>query len=114
LEGAVLIGISAGAVQLGLYGWQQDMHTYNAPFDTFKLVPFIIDAHAEDQGWERLQEQIKILNGKVKGVGIPAGGGLIYYPDRTIEPIRYPVYEFSLAGVEIAQSLLFGEAEERL
>ena len=40
-EGALLIGISAGAVQLGLCGLAAD----GSLIETFKLVPYIIGAH---------------------------------------------------------------------
>src|SRR5215216_5602766 len=50
-EGASLIGISAGAVQLGLCGLAAD----GSLIDTFKLVPFIIGAHEESDNWRRQQ-----------------------------------------------------------
>src|SRR6185295_3145470 len=47
-EGATLIGISAGAVQLGLCGLAAD----GSLIETFKLVPFIIGAHEESDNWK--------------------------------------------------------------
>jgi cyanophycinase len=49
--GALLIGISAGAVQLGLKGWNEQEKL----FDTFRLVPFVIDVH-DEPGWARLSQ----------------------------------------------------------
>ncbi len=104
-EGAVLIGISAGAVQLGLFGLVQE-EACNKLIDTFKLVPFIIGAHEEKQEWKSVREAIELLDGSAKGIGIPTGGGLIYYPDESIEAIRYSLNEFSIKEGRISNSLL--------
>jgi len=95
-EGAVLIGISAGAVQLGLFGLVEAEASFNKLIDTFKLVPFIISAHEEKQEWKSLKHTIQLLDGSAKGIGIPTGGGLVYHPDHSIEPIRHPLFEFSM------------------
>lgn len=93
-EGALLVGISAGAVQLGMFGLVEA--SVNKLIDTFKLVPFIISAHDEKREWKNLRETIQLLEGEARGIGIPAGGGMVYYPDQSIEPIRHPLYEFSI------------------
>src|SRR5262249_35028984 len=105
-EGAVLIGISAGAVQLGLYGLAEVRESSSKLIDTFKLVPFIIGAHEEKEDWISLREAIQLLNGSVTGIGIPTGGGLIYHPDQSIEAIRHPLYEFTMNDGVINHSLL--------
>ena len=105
-EGALLIGISAGAVQLGMFGLVEADASLNKLIDTFKLVPFIISAHGEKQEWKSLKETIQLLDGDAKGIGIPTGGGLAYYPDQSIEPIRHPLYEFSRSGGVIDSRLL--------
>ena len=110
-KGAVLIGISAGAVQLGLFGLAQE-ESLNKLIDMLKLVPFIISAHEEGQEWKSLREAIELLDGLAKGIGIPAGGGLIYYPDQSIEAIRYPLNEFSMRGGLISSSLLLPMQEQ--
>ena len=106
LEGAVLMGISAGSVQLGLCGWPAGELTENLLFDTFRLVPFIVDAHDDKNAWQNLRQAVKFCSGAVKGIGLPAGGGLIYHTNHTAESIRYPAVELFLKGGEIAQSLL--------
>ena len=107
-EGAVLIGISAGAVQLGLYGLAEE-ESINKLIDTFKLVPFIISAHDEGREWKSLIEAIELLDGSAIGIGIQFGGGLIYHPDRRIEAIRYPLNEFSKTEGRIVRSVLLPE-----
>lgn len=111
-EGAVLIGVSAGAVQLGLFGLLQEEESLNKLIDTFKLAPFIIGAHEEKQDWKSLREAIELLDGSAKGIGIPSGAGLIYYPDQSIEAIRYPLNEFSMREGLINSSLLFPRQQQ--
>ena len=86
-QGAALIGISAGAIQLSLKGFEAD-HS----FDTFQLVPFIIDVHDEANAWERLKEYAAEYPG-IKAYGIPFGAGLIYHLDKRVEMLRYQSFE---------------------
>jgi len=106
LEGAVLIGISAGSVQLGWFGWPEGDLTQDQLFDTFRLVPFVVDAHDEKNAWRNLRQSINFCGGVVHGIGLPWGGGLIYHTNHTAEAIRYPAVELFLRSGEIAQSLL--------
>lgn len=106
LDDAVLIGISAGSVQLGWFGWPAGELTENRLFDTFRLVPFVVDAHDEKNAWRNLRQSIYFCGGVVNGIGLPAGGGLIYHTNHTAEAIRYPAVELFLRSGEIAQSLL--------
>jgi peptidase E len=105
-EGALLIGVSAGAVQLGLFGLVQEEGAVNKLLDMAKLVPFVISAHEERDEWRRLREAIQLLNGNADGIGIPSGGGLVYYPNATIRAIRYPLAEFTMRNGVISHSLL--------
>ena len=106
-KGAVLVGISAGAVQLGRCGI---VDTPQSPavelFDVFGLVPMVIDAHDEQAQWARLSRTIHSLKGAATGLGIPSGGGVIVHPDTTIEPLRRPVHQFRFEGTRVTQSLL--------
>jgi cyanophycinase len=111
-EGTILMGVSAGAAQLGLYGVAQEEKSANKLIDTFKLVPFIIGSHEETQKWKSLRETIEMLGGAAKGIGVSAGGGLIYYPDNSIEAIRYPLHEFSMREGSIHSSLLLPKQEQ--
>ncbi|HEU4507477.1 MAG TPA: Type 1 glutamine amidotransferase-like domain-containing protein [Pyrinomonadaceae bacterium] len=106
LEDAVLIGISAGSVQLGWFGWPEGELAPAQLFDTFRLVPFVVDAHDEKNAWRNLRQSIQFCGGVVHGIGLPSGGGLIYHTNHTAEAIRYPAVELFLRSGEIAQSLL--------
>jgi peptidase E len=105
--GALLVGVSAGAVQLGLKGWSQDGQKL---FDTLRVVPFVIDAH-DEPGWARLLSAVPRAGEHARGFGIPTGGGAIYHPDYSMEPVRHPVVEVNLTEEGVRQALLFpGEA----
>jgi hypothetical protein len=80
-EGATLIGISAGAVQLGL-GY-------------LKLVPFIIGAHEESTNWKTTRELLRLSGSNTRAIGLPTGGGALYHPDHTVEPLRHPLKEIT-------------------
>jgi cyanophycinase len=110
--GAVLVGVSAGAVQLGLVGWPDEGPTGSEDLvDTFKIVPYVIDAHAEREEWESLGRAVKLLGESVQGIGVPTGGGVIYHPDHSLEAVRHPCHEVSVRDGRTVRSLIFpGEA----
>jgi len=91
-EGASLIGVSAGAVQLGLCGLAAD----GSLIDTFKLVPFIIGAHEESDNWKTTTELLQLAGPGTPAIGLPTGGGAIYYPENTLEPLRRPFVKLPL------------------
>lgn len=93
LEGALLIGVSAGAMQLGLRAYPEGDFSRDQLIETFKFVPLIIGAHQEKREWEPLKNAVRLTGDGTHGVGIPAGGGAIYYPDGSLSPVRYPLYQ---------------------
>ena len=110
-EGATLIGVSAGAVQLGMFGWGEGEPSRESLFKTFNLVPYVVSVHDEERGWAALQQAVNSV--EVTGLGIPAGGGMIYHPDHTIEPLTHPVHEFAREDERITHYLLYpGQAQE--
>lgn len=109
--GAVLMGVSAGAVQLGLYGWHEDEDTGKFKvFETFKLVPAVIDVHSEPD-WKRLERVIFKAGEEVQGLGIPTGGGAVLHQDLTVEPIRRSLVELRTEDDGPKQSLIFPPGE---
>ncbi len=91
-EGATLIGVSAGAVQLGLCGLAAD----GSLIETFKVVPFIIGAHEESNNWKTTTELLRLSGPGKTAIGLPTGGGAIYHPDHTVEALRHPLVELPL------------------
>jgi cyanophycinase len=108
-EGAVLIGTSAGAAQLGSYGCKEKGPSNYELFATLKLVPFMVDTHDERNEWRRLEETILLLNTSVRGAAISAGGGVIYHPDGDMEPIRFPIEVFAVTEGCLERSILLPE-----
>ena len=111
-DGSVLMGLSAGAIQLGVYGWEKIGDEIDQVVETFKFIPFIISVHQEKQDWQDLKSMLKIKNGNYKGIGIPSGGGLIYHSDHSIEPIRSPLNEYVWSENKMHLNLLFPKAEK--
>lgn len=112
-DGAVLVGVSAGSVQLGAAGWPAgDPHN---PFGTWGLAPFVVDAHAEADEWAELRAVVRARGEGARGIGIPSGGGLVYHADGTLEAVRHTLAEFTLRGGELSGAVIFppGEEEER-
>lgn len=117
--GALLLGISAGAVQLGLKGWDEAAGDAAAAteatapadagpgrlFDTLSLVPFVVDVH-DDGNWVRLMKAVSRAGEHGRGLGIPTGGGALYHPDYSVEPVRHPLVEVSLGESGPVQALL--------
>jgi cyanophycinase len=114
-QGAVLVGVSAGAAQLGRYGIVETPESPTTELlDLFKLVPVIIDTHDERAEWARLSRTIQLLQGGATGLGIPSGGGVIVHTDTTIEPLRRPAHEFRFQDTRVTHSLLPPEEDNRL
>ncbi|MCP4655821.1 MAG: type 1 glutamine amidotransferase-like domain-containing protein [bacterium] len=109
--GGVLMGVSAGAIQLGLYGWSQDEEGEVELFETVKLVPALIDVHQEPD-WIRLTEAVPKLGEYIHGVGIPSGGGVIVHADKTLEPVRRSLVDMRLREGEVQQTLIFPPGPE--
>jgi hypothetical protein len=88
--GAVLIGISAGAIQLGLATAEEETE-----LELLKFVPLCISVHNEQNEWKELKRLAGNPDTLYSGIGIPQGGGMIYHPDHTVEALRKPLTEIS-------------------
>lgn len=108
-EGALLMGVSAGSMQLGLGGWGSGGEW----LETSKILPHVIGAHEEATGWKTLRQAVRHSGPHTPGYGIPFGGALVCYPDRTLQPLGKPACELRLRGDEVIENLLFpGEADD--
>lgn len=108
-EGAVLVGVSAGAVQLGTAGWPEGAP--DAAFGTWGLAPFVVDAHAEDADWADLRAVVRERGDGARGIGIPRGGGCLYHADGTLEAVRHPLMELSLRGEALVSAVILPPAQ---
>jgi len=109
-NGAVLIGISAGAIQLGLRGYRQTKKIPRDIFTTWQIVPAVVDVHDESD-WEFLRSVVVFTGETNRGYGIPAGGGAVYHPDWSFEAIRHHLVEYFFVNGEVQRSLIFPKQE---
>jgi len=107
-QGAVLIGISAGAVQLGRHAVLETPQSAGSELvNMLNLAPAVVDVHDEQGEWARLSNAVHLLEGTVTGLGIPTGGGVRIHADSTFEPLRHPAHEFVFDGTRVTHSLLY-------
>lgn len=105
-DGAVLIGVSAGAIQLGTHAAIKNDSSTSSLIETFGLVRLIIDVHDEQEEWKTLSSTIHLLEGAAVGVGIRRGGGLMVHPDGVIEPIREILDEFTFREGKLRHAVI--------
>ncbi|HWF04471.1 MAG TPA: peptidase, partial [Candidatus Angelobacter sp.] len=103
-DGTVLVGISAGAIQLGL----GCLSTSAQPkqISMFRFAPFYVGAHDEKNDWWDLRALVNLSPSDTRGIGIAAGGGAAYYLDGTLEPIRKPLIEIMKQDSQISESFI--------
>lgn len=105
-DGSVLVGVSAGAVQLAMGALSEEAQP--KVVDMFGFAPFYVGAHEEDEDWWNLRALVNLSRNR-RGIGIPAGGGVIYSPDGTLEPVRRSLIEFIKEDEGIKERLLVPE-----
>jgi cyanophycinase len=110
--GCVLLGVSAGAVQLGRSVIVERDAAASELLPGLGLVPFVVDAHQEASGWSCLSRTVRTLEGAIAGLGIPGGGGLLFHPDGTLEPVRTWAHEFTHTQGELRHRMLVPAAAE--
>ncbi len=108
-DGAVLIGVSAGAVQLGKFASVADGDGSQKLIETFGLVDVIVDVHDERRDWQALAATIQLLEGAARGIGIPHGGALVAHPDGTFEPVGRAIEEFVFTDGRLRRSVLLAD-----
>lgn len=108
-DGAVLVGVSAGAVQLGL-GTLLETATMKK-LSTFQFAPFYVGAHDEAAEWWDLRALVNMADEGGRGIGIPTGGGAVYSLDGSLEPIRKPLVEFLKLEDRVSENLLLPPAD---
>jgi cyanophycinase-like exopeptidase len=110
-EGAILVGVSAGAVQFGKHAAVPDTNGGRKLLETFGLIDFIVDVHDEKRDWQGLAGTIQLLEGSARGLGIPHGGALVAHGDGTFEPVGRAVEEFVLTDGRLRRSMLLAQLQ---
>lgn len=103
-DGAILIGVSAGAVQLGLGCLSNSAQPKQ--IDMFRFAPFYVGAHDEESDWWDLRALVNLCQADTRAIGIPAGGGAVYQADGTLEPIRKHLTELTKESAKITEHVL--------
>jgi len=103
-DGAVLMGVSAGAVQLGLGCLSNSAQPKQ--LDMFRFAPFYVGAHDEGNDWFDLRALVNLSRSDTRAIGLPAGGGAVYYADGTLEPLRKPLIEIVKEDAKITENLM--------
>ena len=103
-DGAILMGVSAGAVQLGLGCLSNSAQPKQ--IDMFRFAPFYVGAHDEENDWWDLRALVNLSQADTRAIGIPAGGGAVYQSDGTLEPIRKHLTELTKESARITENVL--------
>jgi cyanophycinase len=103
-DGAILMGVSAGAVQLGLGTLSNEARPKQ--LDMFRFAPFYVGAHDEGNDWFDLRALVNLSQSDARGIGLPAGGGAVYYADGTLEPLRKPLIEIVKEDAKISENIM--------
>lgn len=109
LTGALLIGVSAGAVQLGL-SWTPPGNGGGESADMLRLAPLVVDVHAGPE-WAGLRQAVTQGGAAVRGLGVPAGGGVLLHADNALEPVRHAATLVEWQGERLVDALLAPPAE---
>jgi cyanophycinase len=103
-DGALVIGVSAGAVQLGLGALSNSAQPKQ--LSMFRFAPFYIGAHDEKSDWWDLRALVNLSQSDARAIGIAMGGGAVYHPDGTLEPIRKPLTEIVKEDGKVSENLM--------
>jgi hypothetical protein len=103
LEGVLLMGVSAGAVQLGRGGITDDESKI---MPTFGFMPFYVGAHEERDDWRSLRKLVTLLPDNLRAIGIPFGGGIVYH-EGELTPVHKPLFELCVEDGKASESSIF-------
>lgn len=103
-NGAVIIGTSAGAIQLGAIGWYDKPHLSNTDiFGTLGFIPAIFSAHENKEQWPLLRQAMTQTGGCLPGIGIPAGAGVLITADNSFQALRKPMITMTIKDNKLQQ-----------
>jgi peptidase E len=102
-RGAVLVGMSAGAIMLGQrwIRWPEAAagDDQAETYECLGLVPCVLDTHGEGDGWQEAQSYAAVrareLGKKSCAYGVPSGGALVIDRKGRIEAHGVPAVVFA-------------------
>ena len=105
--GAVILGLSAGAIHMASFGYSGFNDEFEAPFPTLGLIDGVLfGAHEEADDWRLTRMALTsledgssvattqtsiVVRNHVIGVGVPTGGCAAIHPDGSIEAFIQPL-----------------------
>ena len=90
--GAVILGVSAGAIHMGAYGFQGGADDRSVPpFKTLGLVPYIFGAHDEADDWRHARAALKELPYGTMCIGLPFGSACAIHANGAIDVAFHPL-----------------------
>ena len=106
-NGAILVGVSAGAIQLGRIGWSiKEGNSYQF-FECLNLAPYLVHIHQEENQWRVLKDIISNYYPGEHGLGIPGKGGLVCYPNHSIQSIKKTAFEIQNVDGKLWENYIF-------
>ena len=95
----VILGVSAGAIQMGKLGYTGSTERDAELYDTLGLSRFIFAAHDEDEDWRAIRAALaKVPVGQgITGLGLPKGSAAALHADGAVEPFLKPLTLLSSA-----------------
>lgn len=91
-QGCVLMGISAGAIQLSAFLFGEDGDTTTHLLPGMGLAKCLVDVHDQDRDWCRLKHLSQLVPAGTPCVGIPSNGVLMVTPEGELVASGAPLY----------------------
>ncbi|KAA3609728.1 MAG: hypothetical protein D8M58_09220 [Calditrichaeota bacterium] len=100
-QGKIIMGVSAGAVQLG-----SGFRSKQSFVSTLNLLPITIDVHNEEDEWANLKSIVTEDKPTLLGIGIPLHGAMLYHADGAVEALQKPLAEFYMEKGSLKNNLI--------
>lgn len=113
-EGVVLIGVSAGAIQLGWQSFKKTDDQQCSVTEALKLIRCNVLVHLTKYELQKMESLLQASNAIMCTYEIPSGATLIYHQDHTIEAVRKPINEYTLKDNKIVHTIISVGASNKL
>lgn len=106
-HGAVLIGVSAGAMHLAALAWMnKDTLCASDLYATSGIAPCIVGVHDENNHWQQLAQVVGLTQGCFPALGIASGGGVAVENRTQITALRKSVARFAYQRQSVTHTTL--------
>jgi peptidase E len=92
-SGAMVVGISAGAVQLSALAWQHKNELCESDlYSVLGIVPCLVSVHEESSNWRLLKQVMRLTDGCFSGIAIPHGAGVAVEYNGRVTALKKTIY----------------------